>query len=85
MLHRRPAPFNTALIVLDSDYAPAWAKKQGLEDDSLEALAEDEQVRAAVEEGIAEANKKLARVEQIKSSTSSPATGSPAATSSRRR
>jgi long-subunit acyl-CoA synthetase (AMP-forming) len=59
-------PFNTALIVLDSDYAPAWAKKQGLDDDSLEALAGDEQVRGAVEEGIAEANKKLARVEQIK-------------------
>jgi long-subunit acyl-CoA synthetase (AMP-forming) len=59
-------PFNTALIVLDSDYAPAWAKKQGLADDSLEALAEDEQIRAAVEKGIAEANAKLARVEQIK-------------------
>jgi long-subunit acyl-CoA synthetase (AMP-forming) len=59
-------PFNTALIVLDSDYAPAWAKKHGLDGDSLEALAGDEQVRAAVQEGIDEANRKLARVEQIK-------------------
>ena len=59
-------PYNTALIVLDSDYAPAWAKKQGLDDDSLEALAGDERVRAAVQEGVDEANRKLARVEQIK-------------------
>jgi long-chain acyl-CoA synthetase len=59
-------PFNTALIVLDSDYAPAWAQKQGIDDASLETLARDEQVRAAVQEGIEAANAKLARVEQIK-------------------
>jgi long-chain acyl-CoA synthetase len=59
-------PFNTALVVLDTDYAPAWAKKHGIEDTSLEALAGDEQVREAVQEGIDAANAKLARVEQIK-------------------
>ncbi|MDX6660304.1 MAG: long-chain acyl-CoA synthetase, partial [Solirubrobacteraceae bacterium] len=28
--------YNTALIVLDSDFAPAWAAKQGIDDTSLE-------------------------------------------------
>jgi long-subunit acyl-CoA synthetase (AMP-forming) len=59
-------PYNTALIVLDSDYAPAWAAKHGIEDTSLPALANNEQVRAAVQAGVDTANGKLARVEQIK-------------------
>ena len=62
-------PYNTALIVLDSDFAPAWAAQQGIEDTSLEALARDERVRAAVQEGVDAANAKLARVEQIKKFT----------------
>jgi long-subunit acyl-CoA synthetase (AMP-forming) len=59
-------PYNTALIVLDADFAPMWAGQHGIEDTSLESLAGDEQVRAAVQEGIDAANAKLARVEQIK-------------------
>jgi long-chain acyl-CoA synthetase len=59
-------PFNTALIVLDAEYAPAWAKKQGIEDTSLEALASNEKVVEAVQEGIEAGNENLARVEQIK-------------------
>ncbi len=59
-------PFNTALIVLDADFAPMFAQKQGIEDVSLEALASEDAVRAAVQEGIDGANAKLARVEQIK-------------------
>jgi long-subunit acyl-CoA synthetase (AMP-forming) len=59
-------PYNTALVVLDADFAPAWAAKQGINETSLEALAGDERVRAAVEEGIEAANERLARVEQIK-------------------
>jgi hypothetical protein len=31
--------YNTALIVLDADFAPAWAGQQGISDTSLEALA----------------------------------------------
>ncbi|HEV7462050.1 MAG TPA: AMP-dependent synthetase/ligase [Solirubrobacteraceae bacterium] len=61
--------FNTALIVLDADFAPGWAKKHGIEDTSLEALAADEKVRAAVQEGVDGANEHLARVEQIKKFT----------------
>jgi long-chain acyl-CoA synthetase len=59
-------PFNTALIVLDADFAPAWAAQQGIEDTSLEALAREEKVREAVQEGVDAGNEKLARVEQVK-------------------
>ena len=58
-------PYNTALIVLDADFGPAWAAQQGIEGD-LAVLARDERVRAAVQKGIDAANEKLARVEQIK-------------------
>jgi long-chain acyl-CoA synthetase len=59
-------PYNTALIVLDPDFAPAWAATQGIEDATLETLAHDERVTAAVQDGVDAANSKLARVEQIK-------------------
>jgi long-subunit acyl-CoA synthetase (AMP-forming) len=59
-------PYNSALIVLDADFAPAWAAKEGIENTSLESLAADERIRAAVNEGVELANAKLARVEQIK-------------------
>jgi long-subunit acyl-CoA synthetase (AMP-forming) len=65
-------PYNTALIVLDADYAPAWAAGQGIEGGSLAALAGDERVAAAVQEGVDAANARLARVEQIKQFTIVP-------------
>ncbi len=60
--------YNTALIVLDSDFAPAWAAKNGVEG-SLEDLAGADAIRAAIQEGVDAANTKLARVEQIKKFT----------------
>jgi long-chain acyl-CoA synthetase len=65
-------PYNTALIVLDADFAPAWAGKQGIEGTSLESLATDGRVREAVQEGVDKANETLARVEQIKKFTIVP-------------
>jgi long-chain acyl-CoA synthetase len=62
-------PYNTALIVLDADFAPAWAAKEGIEQTTLEDLAREPRVRAAVAAGVDVANKKLARVEQIKKFT----------------
>src|SRR4051812_47881040 len=62
-------PYNTALIVLDPDFAPAFASTlthPPIEDTSLESLARDDRVRAAIEQAIEAANEKLARVEQIK-------------------
>jgi long-subunit acyl-CoA synthetase (AMP-forming) len=65
-------PYNTALIVLDSDFAPQWAKGNGLDGRSLEELASEDSVIAAVQEGVDEANRHLARVEQIKKFTVVP-------------
>jgi long-chain acyl-CoA synthetase len=59
-------PYNTALIVLDADFAPVWAAQQGIEDTTLASLAGHERVRAAVQEALDAANAKLARVEQVK-------------------
>jgi long-chain acyl-CoA synthetase len=58
--------FNSALIVLDADYAPVWAAQQGIDETALESLAGEERVRAAVQEAVDAANAKLAKVEQIK-------------------
>ena len=58
--------YNVALLVLDADGAPAWAKKNGIDETSLEKLASDEKVREAVQAEVDKANAKLSRVEQIK-------------------
>jgi long-chain acyl-CoA synthetase len=58
--------YNVALIVLDSDYAPAWAQSQGIEDAELEKLAEHDAVQDAIDAAVAAANQRMARVEQIK-------------------
>jgi long-chain acyl-CoA synthetase len=65
-------PYNTALIVLDADFAPQWAKGNGLGDRTLEQLAGEPQVIAAVQAAVDEANLRLARVEQIKKFTIVP-------------
>ena len=59
-------PYNVALIVLDPDYAPVWAKQNGLEGASIADLATEEKLVEAVQKGVDEANEKMARVEQIK-------------------
>ncbi len=59
-------PYNTALVVLDADFAPLWAGQQGIEDAALESLAVNEKVIVEVQKGIDQANEHLARVEQIK-------------------
>ena len=73
--------YNTALIVLDAEVAPQWAAEHGLPGRELAELADQEPVRAAVQEASDRANTRLARVEQSSASTSSAATGGPAATS----
>jgi long-subunit acyl-CoA synthetase (AMP-forming) len=64
--------YNTALIVLDADFAPQWAAQQGLDGKTLEELATEEPVVAAVRSAIEKANGHLARVEQIKNFTIVP-------------
>jgi len=65
-------PYNTALIVLDADFAPQWAAQHGLEGRAFEELATASQVIEAVQEGVDVANGHLARVEQIKKFTIVP-------------
>jgi long-chain acyl-CoA synthetase len=65
-------PYNTALIVLDADFAPLWASQHDLEGRTLAELAAEPAVRAAVQEALDAANAKLARVEQIKKFTIVP-------------
>ena len=59
-------PYNVALLVLDPDAAAAWATANGRNDAAGAVLAGDPEVLAAVSAGVEEANRRLARVEQIK-------------------
>ena len=54
-----------ALLTLDGEVAPAWARARGI-DASLAELAENPEVLAAVAEAVAAANSRLARVQQVK-------------------
>jgi long-chain acyl-CoA synthetase len=56
----------TALIVLDPEATPAWARAHGVEAGSLAELAVHPEVLAEVERGVAAANSHLARVEQVR-------------------
>ncbi|HWF74214.1 MAG TPA: AMP-binding protein, partial [Solirubrobacteraceae bacterium] len=65
-------PYNTALIVLDADFAPQWATQHGIEGSSFEDLATEPQIIEAIQAGVDAANEHLARVEQIKKFTIVP-------------
>ncbi len=65
-------PYNTALIVLDSDFAPQWSAQHDLGGRSLAELSCEPQVIAAVQAGIDNANERLSRVEQVKKFTIIP-------------
>jgi long-chain acyl-CoA synthetase len=66
-------PFITALVVLDAEAAPLWAREQAIEASSVEALATHPQVIAAVQEAVDECNRHVARVEAIRKFTILPA------------
>jgi long-chain acyl-CoA synthetase len=59
-------PYVVALLTLDGDVAPAWARARGIESSSLAALAAEPAVLEEVERAVAAANQRLARVQQIK-------------------
>jgi long-chain acyl-CoA synthetase len=59
-------PYVVALLALDGSVAPAWARGRGIEAGSLAELAENPQVLEAVGAAVAEANRHLARVQQVK-------------------
>ena len=59
-------PFISALVVLDPEVAPAWAKAHGLEAASLTELAQDAAVHAEIRREIASVNERFSNVERIK-------------------
>jgi long-chain acyl-CoA synthetase len=59
-------PYVAALLTLDGEAAPSWARARGITASSLAELASDPQVLAEVAAGVAAANQQLARVQQVK-------------------
>jgi long-chain acyl-CoA synthetase len=60
-------PYVVALLTLDGEVAPGWAAARGISAGSLAELAAHPDVLAAVTAAVAEANQRLARVQQVKS------------------
>jgi long-chain acyl-CoA synthetase len=56
----------TALLVLDGEVAPGWARQHGIPAGSLAALAVHPTVLAEVGRGVRAANEHLARAEQVR-------------------
>ncbi|WP_296368618.1 MULTISPECIES: AMP-dependent synthetase/ligase [unclassified Pseudonocardia] len=59
-------PYNVAILVLDAEAVPAFAAEHGLDGSNLASFSEDPAVLAEVGAGVARANAKLSRIEQIK-------------------
>ncbi|MFF5989348.1 AMP-dependent synthetase/ligase [Prauserella flavalba] len=59
-------PYVTALLVLDEEAAPAWAKARGLETTDLGELAGHPTVREELQRAVDGANEVLSRPEQVK-------------------
>ena len=59
-------PYLTALLTLDPDEAKALAEKVGAEDASPAALAENPDVRKEIQGAVDDANRRFARIEQVK-------------------
>jgi len=59
-------PFVSALVVLDPDTAPAWAAQHGIAERDLTALAENEEVQAEVDRGVADVMAAFNNAERVK-------------------
>lgn len=64
--------FVSALIVLDHEVAPGWAKSQGISKTSVAELADDPAVVREIDRWVNEVNKQFSNVEQIKKFTILP-------------
>jgi long-chain acyl-CoA synthetase len=62
-----------ALIVLDPEVAPAWAKRAGLDATRADELARDERVLAEIQRAVDDANQYVSSAEAIKRFTLLPA------------
>jgi long-chain acyl-CoA synthetase len=70
-------PFVSALLVLDPEMAPLWARRAGIEAGSLAALSGHPAVLEEVRRAVDGANEHLARVEQVRRFTVVPAEWTP--------
>ncbi len=61
-------PFIGALVTLDRESLPVWAKANGLPDD-ISALLDDDTLRAAIQSAVDEANKAVSKAESIRKFT----------------
>jgi long-chain acyl-CoA synthetase len=60
-------PFIAALVTIDEEAFPAWRAAHGKPDDaSIAELADDEELRAAIQGAIDETNKAVSKAEAIK-------------------
>ncbi|MGE3621981.1 MAG: long-chain fatty acid--CoA ligase [Acidimicrobiia bacterium] len=59
-------PYVGALVVLDPDVAPSWARAQGIEFETLADLARDPRVVAEIERGIEEVMDRFNHAERVK-------------------
>jgi long-chain acyl-CoA synthetase len=66
VMHGDRRPYPVMLIALDEDEIVPWAKEQNIEETSIAALAQNDQVRALIQAELDNANAKYAQVEQIK-------------------
>jgi long-chain acyl-CoA synthetase len=66
VMHGDRRPYPVMLIALDEEEIVPWAKEHGIEDTSIAALAENDEVRALIQGELDKANAKYAQVEQIK-------------------
>jgi long-chain acyl-CoA synthetase len=62
-------PYVSALLVLDPEVAPAWARQHGIEFDSIEDLAEEQAVIDEIERGLQETMASFSRAEQVRKFT----------------
>ena len=58
--------FVSALVTIDTEVAPGWAKSNGVPYTDLASFAADPRVIAAVQTGVDDANRRLSQVEAIK-------------------
>jgi long-chain acyl-CoA synthetase len=66
VMHGDRRPFPVMLITLDEEEIVPWAEQRGIEDRSIAALAQNDEVRALIQGVLDEANAKYAQVEQVK-------------------
>jgi long-chain acyl-CoA synthetase len=65
VMHGDQRPYPVALVTLDEEEIPAYAREHGLPED-IPALAREPKVQALIQEALDRANAKYAQVEQVK-------------------